>query len=70
MDELGQEALNRNLLFDESTTLSLNIDYLRRELSNLKVSKVEIAIKEILEDPEDSKRAENAVPGVPVYRIV
>jgi hypothetical protein len=48
----------------------LNLDYLRRELSNLKISKVEIAVKESLTDDDDIKRAENAVPGAPIYRIL
>ncbi len=69
---MGPSGLERNILFNESETLELNLDYIRRELSNLKVSSVEVVVKEKMtpQDDEDATKAQAAIPGSPAYRIV
>jgi hypothetical protein len=69
---MGPAGLERNILFNESETLQLNLDYIRRELSNLKVSAVEVIVKEKMasQDEADITRAQAAIPGSPAYRIV
>jgi leucyl-tRNA synthetase len=71
-ETMGAKALDRTLLFNESETLELNLDFIRREMANLKIAKVEVALKEKLEedDSEDISKAQAAAPGAPSYRIV
>ena len=73
MESSGAVAFDRKLNFGEKETLELNIEYLRRDLANLKVAQVQVLEKEKLGvDAEelDTKKAESAVPGQPTYRLV
>jgi hypothetical protein len=72
---LGRKALERTLPFNESETLQCNLDTIRRELGTLKISSIELYVKEdknALEklSEDDLKKAEAAIPGQPTYRIM
>lgn len=72
---MGPSAFDRKLPFDEMEALKINLDFLRRDVSVLKVTKVEVFRKEEMKVgvegvvEEDVKKAEVAVPGVAGYRI-
>ncbi|KAJ3049540.1 cytosolic leucyl tRNA synthetase [Rhizophlyctis rosea] len=69
----GSSAFDRKLPFDEVAILNLNLEFVRREVAALKVTKVDIVRKEEIKeggDAEDVKKAEGSVPGVPTYRIL
>ena len=73
MEANGPSAFDRKLPFDEVAILNLNLDFVRREVAALKVTKVDIVRKEGVKeggDAEDLKKAEGSVPGVPSYRIL
>ncbi|KAJ3282794.1 cytosolic leucyl tRNA synthetase [Borealophlyctis nickersoniae] len=76
IEQLGPKAFDRQLPFDELETLEANLDFIRRDLSGLKISRVEVLVKESLKvgeggvDGDDVKKAESAVPGHPQYRII
>ncbi len=44
MAEYGPSAFDQGLLFNEAETLRSNIDFIKNELSNLKVVSVEIEV--------------------------
>lgn len=70
IDSVGEAAFERDLNFPELETLKINLDYLCRDLRNLKVHKIEIVEKEqVTLDVTDSQKAANATPGNPTYRI-
>ncbi|KAJ3102434.1 cytosolic leucyl tRNA synthetase [Phlyctochytrium planicorne] len=62
--EQGVGAFDRRLLFDEEETLKINMDFIRRDLANLKVEKVVIASN------SGVSIAESALPGSPAYQLV
>lgn len=72
----GSKSFDRCLLFAEYETLENNKDYVRRELSGLKVCGIKLIKKEeivIGQDgmtDEDFKKADFALPGIPTYRLV
>lgn len=71
VESLGLEALSRKLEFSEIDALEVNLEYLRRDLSQLKISKVEIVEqKTAMADELDAKKAAEAVPGNPTFRII
>ncbi|TPX70822.1 leucine---tRNA ligase [Spizellomyces sp. 'palustris'] len=74
VDAQGPVAFDRKLSFNELETLQLNLDYIRRELAVLKVTSVELVDHKAAAAPpydaEDAKKADNAVPGQPTYRLL
>ena len=60
MIENGKIAFIRKLSFDERLVLETNLEFLRRDLANLRVE--EIVVKS---DGND----DDAVPGVPTYSV-
>ncbi|KAJ3179837.1 cytosolic leucyl tRNA synthetase [Geranomyces variabilis] len=72
----GPTAFERKLAFDEVATLESNLDFVRRELSVLKIKDVElIKAEEVKEEAgkfaaEDIRKADMATPSQPTYRIV
>ncbi|KAJ3168358.1 cytosolic leucyl tRNA synthetase [Geranomyces variabilis] len=71
----GPAAFERKLAFDEVATLESNLDFVRRELSVLKIKDVELVkAEEVKEDgkfaAEDVRKADMATPSQPTYRIV
>ncbi|KAI8915922.1 hypothetical protein EDD86DRAFT_197193 [Gorgonomyces haynaldii] len=69
VEQSGASALERSILFDEEKVLNTNIDLIRRDLSMIRVSSVQVKVKEQLEG-EEAQRAEQAVPGQPTYVLV
>ncbi|KAJ3114345.1 cytosolic leucyl tRNA synthetase [Phlyctochytrium bullatum] len=67
--EQGPTALDRRVPFDEGETLSINQDYIRRDLSNLKITKIIIMENTSAQSAEDKTAAETAVPLNPSYRF-
>lgn len=48
----------------------MNMDFLRRDLATLKITKINvIESSSVAADDQDFKKAEEAVPGEPTYRI-
>ena len=76
VESVGAAALDRKLLFDELATLNVNLDYIRRELSVLKIEKVNLYRKEAISAGEndvidlDVAKSDAALPGQPTYRLV
>lgn len=72
----GPVAFDRKLGFDEMDTLQTNMDFIRRELSSLKVTEVQLVEKDAIVpgergfDAQDVTKAESAVPGHPTYRLL
>jgi leucyl-tRNA synthetase len=74
IESVGVSGFDRRLLFDEKETLVETSEYIRRELSHLKIEKVEIVAKESFvkgSSPDDDvSKADPAIPGVPGYRLI
>ncbi|KAI8930113.1 hypothetical protein BC831DRAFT_508563 [Entophlyctis helioformis] len=76
VEALGKQALDRKLDFAELDTLQANLDSLRRDLMNLRVSEIRLLQKEKLVvgvdgvDEEDIRKADAALPGAPTYRLL
>ena len=69
VQERGPEAFDRTLVFNERETLNLNLDLLRRELSKLKIAKVEV--KDTQQAATDiSSKVELSEPGAPAFFTV
>ncbi|KAJ3309417.1 cytosolic leucyl tRNA synthetase [Boothiomyces sp. JEL0838] len=70
VETVGPVALERELLFDEKKVINMNMDFLRRDLATLKITKINvIESSSVAADDQDFKKAEEAVPGEPTYRI-
>jgi leucyl-tRNA synthetase len=69
--EHGQKAFNRKLDFNELEILNLNLDFIKRDLSNLRIKQVIIQkVEELDQSSAEWKVAEAAVPGVPLYAVL
>ncbi|KAJ3091299.1 cytosolic leucyl tRNA synthetase [Quaeritorhiza haematococci] len=75
VDQNGSQAFTQKLLFDELETIRHNVDYVRRELSMVRITSVEVVLtvdvkekgKEGGFSDEDIRKAELATPGQPSY---
>jgi len=62
----GPTAFDRAVLFDELETLKTTQNIVCKSLN---LTRMEIYQKEAVEDPNDLKKAQNALPGNPTYAI-
>jgi leucyl-tRNA synthetase len=65
----GSSTFNRALLFDEQHVLSENKGLVEKSLGLTELEIVEVMSGLTLDDPEDAKKAEVAVPGQPALRL-